>query len=633
MNDSESGDDPFIQERNSLKMTIDAKQRQLEKLHHLKKVFKEERDVYRSWFENLQFIKLQYAKLNCLYNDLLSYSNKTELPHAKPEVQVNNISFPIYLAPRPLGNAFELQNEAESDKFISFDNKIIYFSVPKVASQSILVSLRNYCGGENYIHSKASWQELVEKYPEIGNFFKFTVVRHPYRRLVSCYIDKILNVTLDKNRMLEESSMEKIPSSFVDFVDFVVSCPDKKANSHWASQTSLLSSSGGAFLVDAIVHLENLESELAHLFNRIGLTAPTIHKTKNTKLQHIERISDTFEISENLYDQSYFWSPEVDEKIRQRFQSDYLKFGYVPLSVATISVVICTHNRLEHLRECLQSLADQIEETICARVEVLVVDNASNDDTQSFLEKVCKQYPWLRFIKEGQLGLAHARNSGAESARGTYLCYLDDDARIGTDYLKNLLAVIDEFSPDIVGGPIYPFYTTPKPFWFQDELEIRKYAEDSGFYVDGIISGGNFIIRSSELKRLDRFSPQFGLVGTKLRLGEERELLERYKNSHKTEERKIYYSVVCSVRHYVDPAKMTLSYFAQRAYESGKLKALLGQLRSSGGSHEPDDKILERRKGKKIHLPLRFIFRFAMAIGMFVQNTQLMKKRMLEKNR
>lgn len=82
------------------------------------------------------------------------------------------------------------------------------------------------------------------------------------------------------------------------------------------------------------------------------------------------------------------------------------------------SVVVPTHDRQALLDDALQSLLDQTEESW----ECIVVDDASPTPPQ------VPEDPRIRLIRmPAQHGPAHCRNVGIAAARGTYLCFLDDD--------------------------------------------------------------------------------------------------------------------------------------------------------------------------------------------------------------
>lgn len=91
---------------------------------------------------------------------------------------------------------------------------------------------------------------------------------------------------------------------------------------------------------------------------------------------------------------------------------------------AAISVVIPTRNRASRLREAIASVRRQT----LAPLEIIVVDDASSDDTPALLQALAA--PDLRVIRNGaRSGASRARNLGIAAARGGLLAFLDDDDR------------------------------------------------------------------------------------------------------------------------------------------------------------------------------------------------------------
>ncbi len=90
----------------------------------------------------------------------------------------------------------------------------------------------------------------------------------------------------------------------------------------------------------------------------------------------------------------------------------------------TLSVVICTYNRCEVLRECLEAFCTQIltEGTF----EVVLVDDGSTDGTEAALADLTFPVPVTR-IRQANGGLAAARNAGIAVARGRLLHFVNDD--------------------------------------------------------------------------------------------------------------------------------------------------------------------------------------------------------------
>lgn len=91
----------------------------------------------------------------------------------------------------------------------------------------------------------------------------------------------------------------------------------------------------------------------------------------------------------------------------------------------SISVVIPTRNRTHKLRRTLDGLRAQTVST--GSFEVLVVDNASSDDTPATVAGYLGQAANWRYLQEPKPGAAAARNSGIRASQGEIVLFLDDD--------------------------------------------------------------------------------------------------------------------------------------------------------------------------------------------------------------
>jgi glycosyltransferase involved in cell wall biosynthesis len=83
------------------------------------------------------------------------------------------------------------------------------------------------------------------------------------------------------------------------------------------------------------------------------------------------------------------------------------------------SIIITTHERPQSLRRAAESAR-----RAGTSVEVIVVDDASTDETES----VCGDLPWIKYVRvERNQGVAGARNVGLLASCGEYVTFLDDD--------------------------------------------------------------------------------------------------------------------------------------------------------------------------------------------------------------
>jgi glycosyltransferase involved in cell wall biosynthesis len=131
----------------------------------------------------------------------------------------------------------------------------------------------------------------------------------------------------------------------------------------------------------------------------------------------------------------------------------------------TVSIVIPTHNRAKSLETTLESLLKL--DYPPDRLEVIVVDNCSTDDTKSVVEtcRVRSKIP-VRYVYEGRPGAHFARNSGAKLAAGDILYFTDDDMIADVGILRSLVPVFDMF-PGVASatGRILPKWGAEPPRW------------------------------------------------------------------------------------------------------------------------------------------------------------------------
>jgi GT2 family glycosyltransferase len=117
-----------------------------------------------------------------------------------------------------------------------------------------------------------------------------------------------------------------------------------------------------------------------------------------------------------------------------------------------VTVVVCTYNRAGLLRDTLTSLM-ALETAGRFRYEILVVDNASTDETPAVVAAAEKRSPVpLRGVREARPGVACARNRGVREARGEWVAFFDDDQVADPHWLAELLAMTRERGARCVGG-------------------------------------------------------------------------------------------------------------------------------------------------------------------------------------
>ncbi len=100
-----------------------------------------------------------------------------------------------------------------------------------------------------------------------------------------------------------------------------------------------------------------------------------------------------------------------------------------------LSIIIVSFNTRHLLSKCLQSLFSQISNS--NDIEVIIVDNASNDDTIEYLEN---KYPQVKIIRNTEnVGFGKANNQGVAQAKGEWVLFLNSDTKFRDIILNEVL--------------------------------------------------------------------------------------------------------------------------------------------------------------------------------------------------
>ncbi len=84
-----------------------------------------------------------------------------------------------------------------------------------------------------------------------------------------------------------------------------------------------------------------------------------------------------------------------------------------------VSVIIPCYNQGHYIKEAIDSVLTQTYQ----RVEIVVVDDGSTDNTKFIVDK----YPSVKYIYQNNQGLSAARNTGIDNSKGGFLVFLDSD--------------------------------------------------------------------------------------------------------------------------------------------------------------------------------------------------------------
>ncbi len=116
-----------------------------------------------------------------------------------------------------------------------------------------------------------------------------------------------------------------------------------------------------------------------------------------------------------------------------------------------ISVMIPVYNAEKYLDECLDSVSKQTYKNL----EILIVDDGSNDSTYAKCVSRGKEDPRIRVIRQENGGVSTARNTCIKEASGEYLAFIDADDKMEPDMLERLYKEMKRTGADLVGCGFY----------------------------------------------------------------------------------------------------------------------------------------------------------------------------------
>ena len=196
------------------------------------------------------------------------------------------------------------------------------------------------------------------------------------------------------------------------------------------------------------------------------------------------------------------------------------------------SIIVCTYNRAESLKDTLAALA-RLEASPERTWEVVVVDNNSRDHTKQVVEATQQTWPRLRYVFESAQGLSHARNRGIAESTGEVILFTDDDVLPESDWLEITLAGLEKYQADACGGYIAPIWETPPPSWLTERfygfLAVRTdRSDDYMITAPGQAPfGANMAFKRKVFRHVGLFDVRRGRQGKVLAGGEDIELFER----------------------------------------------------------------------------------------------------------
>jgi len=182
-----------------------------------------------------------------------------------------------------------------------------------------------------------------------------------------------------------------------------------------------------------------------------------------------------------------------------------------------VSIIVLNYNGKQYLKECFGSVRKINYPK--NRYEVIMGDNASSDDSISYVKK---NFPWVKILKfDKNYGFAEGNNKCVEKARGEYVVFLNNDTKVDKKWLIELVKGFD-FDDDVaICGSKLLFYDRPdvinsaggKLAYMGCSSDIGLGEKDQKKFNEynfvGYVCGASLMIKKQLFDELGGFDPDY----------------------------------------------------------------------------------------------------------------------------
>lgn len=223
---------------------------------------------------------------------------------------------------------------------VSLKHNYVYVSNPKVATSTIKFALnaielagtglqtkKVHAGPFNspFVRPFQMSEEAFANFMNSSDVFVFSVVRNPFTRLASCFLDKIRGNTMQKTSILEvlghdpDHLHEEV--SFEQFIEAIRQQSAKQMNRHWRPQSVQLMTE--AINYDFIGRFENLPEDFKFIDQKLN------HRFLPSMPPRARNVQNAKDSIKRLY------PPKLKKAVLEIYEDDFKTFGYseeLPLS-------------------------------------------------------------------------------------------------------------------------------------------------------------------------------------------------------------------------------------------------------------------------------------------------------------
>lgn len=249
-----------------------------------------------------------------------------------------------------------------------------------------------------------------------------------------------------------------------------------------------------------------------------------------------------------------------------------------------LTVIIATYNRRELLRRTLDSMLAARRPSGLS-VRILVADNNSNDGTAELVrEYEAKFNGQLDYVFEPKQGKSVALNTAIATVNSELVATIDDDEELDAGWFEVVEKNFRESEVEFIGGPCLPRWEREKPNWLPSDYRgvvgwveggQKRVRFDDKF--DGMLMGGNSVLRRSTLERVGRFATHLGRTDTRMLASEDEDFYFRLREDGAVG----YYVPDLVIHHFVPGSRLTRKYFRRWCFWRGVSQGLMDRDRQA----------------------------------------------------
>ena len=229
-----------------------------------------------------------------------------------------------------------------------------------------------------------------------------------------------------------------------------------------------------------------------------------------------------------------------------------------------VAICIATCRRPEGLKRLLMGIRRALTDD--ARYKVVVVDNDANGSARHVAEEAEKWLPCeLVYVIEERPGIPFARNTSVLNAGPVdFVAFIDDDEEPETQWISELLKTQEEYSADVVAGPVVPEFEERAPLWAKKGRFFERNTYATGTVIRGAATN-NVLVKKEVFDTVGLFEPRFALTG-----GSDTEFFMRVRNSGF----RMVWSNEAIVREWIPVSRANVRWVLRRAFRTGYTSAL-----------------------------------------------------------